>query len=217
MDLKKQLIDEKSNILKKIAEFAQAGKSQEVLAAGERLTRLEALINRYEKLAQETSGLLSGAYEPARLSPHPVKMQGTPKSLVASGREIGSRIRMDFLTRASEAGLRLQHVRGSIYQTDSGRKVGIAVATERNPDRWFLGLPADGFDHAVLLCKPETADLIEICIPRSFFDEYKGMLGHSGGQMKFNVSRRGNGYILLVPGTQGVNVTKFNKHYSILS
>jgi hypothetical protein len=120
------------------------------------------------------------------------------------------------LKRVSEDGVHLSHVRGSIYETQLGCKVGIAVATERKPDRWFLGLPLQGFDHAVLLCKPDTRDTVEICLPKNFFDEYGAKMSQSGGQMKFNVAHRGNGYAILVPGTDGVNVSKFVGGYSLL-
>jgi len=123
---------------------------------------------------------------------------------------------VDFLKRVSEVGVDLRHVRGSIYETQSGRKVGIAVATERKPDRWFLGLPLQSFDHAVLLCKRDTGDTFEICLPNNFFDEHGDNMSQSGGQMKFNVARRGNGYAILVPGTDGVSVSKFLGAYSLL-
>jgi hypothetical protein len=122
---------------------------------------------------------------------------------------------MDFLKGIAD-GIHLEHIRSSIYETKSGRKVGIAVATERKPDRWFLGLPVESFDHAVLLCKPENRDTIEICLPKNFFDEYGGKMSQSGGQMKFNIARRGNGYSILVPGTDGVNVSKFVGDYTQL-
>ena len=110
-------------------------------------------------------------------------------NVVAVGRGIGKTIRMDFLQKASEKGIYLENIRGSIYQGPSGHKVGIAVATERKPDRWFLGLPLKRFDDAVLLCKPDSGDNIEICLSKNFFDEYGYKMSESSGQMKFNVER----------------------------
>ena len=221
MDAKNQLVHEKTKLLTQIVEFAQRGESQEVLAAGERLQKVEALIGRYEKLVRDISDLdtkspksqpLEDTQEGSRL----VRDKDFRKLNAASGRGVGRTIRMDFLKRVSEDGVHLRHVRGSIYETQSGRKVGIAVATERKPDRWFLGLPLKGFDHAVLLCKHDTGDTVEICLPKNFFDEHGDNMSQSGGQMKFNVARRGNGYAILVPGTDGVSVSKFLGDYSLL-
>lgn len=221
MDAKNQLVHEKTKLLTQIAKFAQRGESQEVLAAGERLEKIESLIGRYEKLLRDisdldTEGRTSPPLEDTRVGSRLVKDKDPRRVGAASGRGIGRTIRMDFLKKVSEDGIHLQHIRGSIYETQSGRKVGIAVATERKPDRWFLGLPLEGFDHAVLLCKRDTGDTVEICLAKNFFDEYGNDMSQSGGQMKFNVARRGNGYAILVPGTDGVSVSKFLGDYSLL-
>jgi hypothetical protein len=213
MDVKAQLMHKKAILLKQIAGSAQRGASQEVLAAGERLNRIESLIERYETLLRDVSNLeienpktepLQNNREAAKLVNH---------SDVSPGRGIGRTMRIDFLKKISDEGICLEHVRSSIYKTQSGHKVGIAVATERKPDRWFLGLPIKSFDHAILLCKRENRDTIEICLPMSFFDEHGGKMSQSGGQMKFNVVRRGSGYSILVPRTDGVNVSKFVGDY----
>ena len=221
MDTKNQLMHEKAKLLKQIADSAQRGNSQEVLDTGERLKKIESLIDRHEKLLRDISDLDSedrGTHhlQNTRVVSRLMRGKDLRRLDVASGRGIGRTIRMDFLKKASEEGIHLEHIRGSIYETKSGHKVGIAVATERNPDRWFLGLPLKGFDHAVLLCKRDTGDTVEICLPKNFFDENGGKMSQSGGQMKFNVARRGGGYAILVPGTDGVSVSKFLGDYSLL-
>jgi hypothetical protein len=221
MDTKNQLIHEKAKVLKQIADAAQRGNSQEVLEAGERLKKIDSLIDRHEKLLRDISDLESeerGTHhsQNTRVGSRLVRGKDLGRLDVASGRGIGRALRMDFLKKASEDGINLEHIKGSVYKTKSEHKVGIAVATERNPDRWFLGLPFKGFEHAVLLCKRDTGDTVEICLPKNFFDEYGGKMSQSGGQMKFNVARRGSGYAILVPGTDGVNVSKFLGDYSLL-
>lgn len=217
MDAKNQLMQERNNLLKQIAEFAQRGESHKVLAAGERLNRVESLIERYEKLVHDISDLNTEILQNTRVDSKDRKVKNPKRqNAVATGRGIGKTIRMDFLHKTSEEGIYLENIRGSIYQAQSGRKVGIAVATERKPDRWFLGLPIGGFDHAVLLCKPENRDTIEICLPKSFFDEHGEKMSRSGGQIKFNIAKRGNVYSILVPGTDGVNVSKFVGDYAQL-
>jgi len=217
MDAKKQLLDEKSKLLNQIATFAQRGESREVLAAGERLNKVESLIERYEKLLRDISELDTDPQQSTQLDFGDSRYKNFKKpNIVAAGREIGKKVRLNFLQKASDEGIYLENIRGSIYQAKSGCKVGIAVATERNPDRWFLGLPLKGFDAAVLLCKPDSGDTIEICLPKSFFDEYSDKMSESSGQMKFNIARRGSGYVILVPGTDGISVSKFLGDYLVL-
>ena len=216
MDAKKQLMQERINLLNQIAEFAQRGESKEVLAAGERLNKVESLIERYEKLLLDISNLDSEPLQNTGVDSGHTKVKELERLNVASGRGIGRTIRMDFLKKVSEENIYLENIRGSIYKTQSGHKVGIAVATERKPDRWFLGLPLEGFDDAVLLCKPDSGDIVEICLPKSFFNEYGDKMSQSAGQMKFNIARRGGGYALLVPGTDGISVSRFLGNYALL-
>jgi hypothetical protein len=220
MDVKGQLMLEKNKLLKQISESALHGNSQDVLTASEKLNKIEVLINRYEKLLRDITDLEIESHKPQPLEDIPIASRpmknNNTVNLDTAGRGIGRTIRMSFLKNAFEAGYHLEHIRGSIYKTELGHKIGIAVATERKSDRWFLGLPLNNFDHAVLLCNSETGDTIEICLPKNFFDEYGSMMSQSGGQMKFNVSRRGSGYSILVPGTDGINVSKFIQDYSLL-
>jgi len=94
--------------------------------------------------------------------------------------------------------------------------VGIAFATERQPDRWFLGLTKGSFEHAVLLCQSETLGILEICLPKDFFTKYGGRMSIHNGQMKFNVVRKGNTFNILVPDTDGVSASEFMGKYSLL-
>lgn len=214
MDAKSQLLREKGSLLTRIAEFAQRGQSQEVLAAGEKLNKIEKLIERYEKLIHDISDLNST--DPKQGSAHSFRrVDAHPLNNFAPGRGVGKKIRVDFLRKVSEEGIHLEQIRGSVYETPSGGKVGVAVATERRPDRWFLGLPI-GLDQAVLLCQRENGNVAVVCLPRDFFAEYSDKMSKSGGQMKFNVVRRGSGYSLLVPGTDGINVSRFIGDYSQL-
>lgn len=228
MDIEKQLANAKTEVMKQIAEFAQREKSQEVRAATEKLTRIDSLMERYHGLLRDIAELEThddkaepiqkptqhAAYAgSSRWSTEDQEAEGTDDE---SGKGAGRAIRMVFLTKAEKLGVHLGYVKGIIYATPTGRRVGIAAATERNADRWFLGLPSEGFDNAVLLCRPKTGDIVEIILPKSFFDEHGRRMGRSGSQMKFNVTHKGRDYVVLVPGTGGVNVTKFIGDYSIL-
>lgn len=80
----------------------------------------------------------------------------------------------------------LKHEKGQIYRGESGARVGIAFATERQPNKWFLGLPAESFDEAVLLCETEEGDLDAFLLDERFLHEYGALLTRSGAGVKFN-------------------------------
>lgn len=221
MDLMTQLLGEKTALLGKIAEAAQRGDSRDVLARGEKLGKLESLIRRYENLLHDISSLdaedIAARLIP-KLSENRVAENGRECNSLksASGKSTGKAIRSAFLKGLSVEDIHLRQVKGTIYETRTGKRIGIAVATERRPDRWFLGLPAGGFDRAILLCMRETGDIVEFWLPESFFEDYGNRMSQSGGQMKFNIVLKGDGYVVLVPGTNGVNASTFRKDYALL-
>lgn len=221
MDAITQLMDEKTHVLGKIAEAAQRGDSQDVLALGERLEKVESLIRRHDNLVRDISSL-NGEDSRSKTIPSPRESLATQRSKeqngprLTSGRGIGKTIRSAFLKELVEKGIHLRQMKGTIYETQSGQRIGIAFATERKPDRWFLGLPLGGFDHAILLCERETGDTVEFWLSKNFFDDYGNNMSHSGDQMKFNIARRGSGYVILVPGTSGVSSSTFRKDYTLL-
>jgi hypothetical protein len=145
----------------------------------------------------------SGTSQSDRLTPH------LPVAEKVPGRAHGVQIRSGFLERAAKVGLVFRHQRGAIYSTPSGRRVGIAVATERKPNRWFLGLGEDDFDAAVLLCAPDAGNVIDICLPQRFVAQHKRYFSRSGGQIKFNVARRGGHTVVKIPTQAAEQVDQF--------
>jgi hypothetical protein len=219
MDAMDTLSQEKVELLEQIAKAAKDGRSDIVLSASEKLGKVEMLINRYKQLVNDIESLQgkaggSGAIETAKVIQEQPMIVRTD---IKSARENGREIREAFIKKLTGIGIELQQAKGeTIYKTRSGEKVGIAVATERQPDRWFLGLPVGGFDHAVLLCKREGGEVIEIRLPKGFFSKYIRDMSQSKGQLKFNVSRRGNAFVVQVPNTDGVNPSTFSSDYSFL-
>jgi hypothetical protein len=222
MDTAAALRQEKTILLDQIAQAAQKGKSDIVLAASEKLGRVESLISRHEQLILEITEL-HGKKVDAITMEAPKGNQRRPMDNASlhldakAPREYGREIREAFLERLTKGGIHLQQAKGvTIYRTKSGQRVGIAVATERQPDRWFLGLPVGGFDHAILLCQRDKGDIIEIQLPKTFFEQYGSRMSRSKGQVKFNIARRGTGYVIKVPRTEGVSVSEFSSDYSFL-
>lgn len=212
---------DKTELLEKISTAAKAGKIETVLSASEKLKKIEEILNRFDQLESEIAEL---NFEDDDLCIMPATgIRGksasatSPRQSVKSVREHGREIREYFLNKLLQEGIALQLIRGeTIFKTGSGEKVGIAVATERQPDRWFLGLPAGSFDHAILLCQREGGEVVDICLPKAFFSEYGSRLSESKGQLKFNVLRKGSIYVVKVPGEDDVNPADFAVDYSFL-
>jgi len=213
-----ELQNEKSKILSAISKAASEGETDTVLAESEKLEKIENLISRHKQITSELEGLRSGTTQPKtrRIVATPVS-ESRSAQMVAS-RGLGEQIRNEFLRKRLAEGVHLQLIKGkTIFRTRSGKRVGLAVATERQSNRWFLGLPAGGFDHAVLLCQRKNGEVLDIPLPEKFFEKYGRKMSESKGQLKFNVVNRGSGLLVQVPGTDGIKGKSFTSDYSFLS
>ena len=116
-------------------------------------------------------------------------------------------------------GVPLEPVKGQVFRTGHGTRVGIAPASESNKyrDRWFLGLPENGFDHAVLLCYGCNGKLTHFSLPKEFIDKHSQTLSRKNGQLKFNVRRRGEEFLLLVPRRGPVSIEAYRDNFAGLT
>lgn len=221
MEIKNTLEQENEELLVQIANAAKEGKSSLVLSLSDKLAKVKSLISRYEQLVREVTEVQlkkpAEVFMDVQKGTHgQLNISYLSSSLYSKSRtEYGPEMRELFLKRLSERGINLKPVKGTIYRTKSDERVGIAVATERQPDRWFLGLPEDGFEHAVLLCH-KGDDIIDLQLPKEFFKQYGRNMSRSNGQIKFNVTRRGSGYFVQIPGSDDVDVSEFSNDYLFL-
>lgn len=213
---------EKNIILSNISNYARKRETDSVLLESEKLEKIELLIKRHGQIILELEEL-RGNKSISVTIPNSVNKESLEKdtmlssSTLALARELGKKLREVFLSKLEGEGIHLQLIKGTtIYRTQSGKRVGIASATERQPRRWFLGLPVGGFDHAVLLCQREKGDLVEVLLPEKFFIKYGSSMSQSKGQVKFNIVQRGSEVLVLVPYTDGVNATPFASDHSFL-
>ena len=213
---------EKNIILSNISNYARKKETDSVLLESKKLEKIELLIKRHDQIVLELEELRGNNSIPVITSSF-VKKQSLGKdtmsssSTLALARELGKKLRKVFLSKLEGEGIHLQLIKGTtIYRTQSGKRVGIASATERQPRRWFLGLPVDSFDHAVLLCQGKKGDLVEVSLPEKFFMKYGNSMSQSKGQVKFNIVQRDGEFLVLVPHTDGVNATPFANDHSFL-
>ena len=106
-------------------------------------------------------------------------------------------------------------VRGAIYKTRSGSRLGIATAAETRPGHWFLGLPDTDLDCVVLICEGHN-ERLDFVLPMTSISSAWPRLSRSAGQVKFNVDRRNGSYRLQVPRNAPIDIGPFVGRYTPL-
>ncbi len=204
--IEQRLKQRKAQLHKEMAAAATSGDSPTLLRLGDELRGVESVATKFRSLVDEAEAVISGPASHGKPDTPPDVDVGT-RSRRVHGRGQGVEIRTAFLQDAASRGIQLTPHRGSIFTTVTGRKVGLAVATERQRDRWFLGLPANSVDSAVLLCQTNGGKRLDVCLPGRFFQRYGAQLSNSGGQWKFNVHRRAGRIVLNIPGHSSFDAT----------
>jgi hypothetical protein len=205
--------EESFELLRTIADAASNGDTQAVLTLTERLRAADALIERLTAISHDAERFLDHDVDrpltPTRPAAATVVLAPSPGAASVPGRGHGPEIRAAFLRTAAAHGVCLEPIRGAIYMAPNGKRVGIAVATERQRNRWFLGLPEGGFESAALICQTSSGKRLDICIPPAFFAEHERRLSRSSGQVKFNVVRRDGRLLLTIPRSPPAGVDQF--------
>lgn len=131
-------------------------------------------------------------------------------------KELGRRLREDYIVQLRNRGVKIERDKGVCARTTGG-VWAIPFATERRPNRWFLGLPeADILQKlsnsnlgVVLLCQAESGALLDFMIPHDILQKLVGSLSKSKGQLKFNLKKAGDRYWLVNPGVSDFDVSDF--------
>ena len=132
---------------------------------------------------------------------------GSKTSVKTAGIQDGAKARNEWVAGLRSQGISL-HGNRRRFQTAQGRSVAVAFANERSANRWFLGLPDESAEVAVLLCKSAAGKLHDIVLPISDFRDVWHVLSRSNNELKFNVRRNASRFFLRVPG-QSLEVTKY--------
>lgn len=131
----------------------------------------------------------------------PTGISANPKQDRISPKAKGKQMRNDFLGRLKSKGIPLHQHKGVIYQkAGSQQLVGIASATERQPDKWFLGLPERQYSVVVLLCEDQTGQIYDFILPEKDLANIWSLLSRSNDQVKLHIERSGENFTLRIPG-----------------
>lgn len=107
------------------------------------------------------------------------------------------------------------------YYTNNGINLSIAFANELDKpnllDKWFLGLKDESIDIAVLLCKDLENNFCDFVIPVVELGTKWKLLSRSGGEVKFNIRKKGGDFFLVIPGNhEPIVLNKYLSNYSLI-
>lgn len=213
----------KSAALAAVEESAKSGDAGRVVKAAEGLRELQSLEEQLDTICRKLQRLArtdSRDGERKDVSQNPQSSTNVSIHPVLSARRKGDERRALFVEGLRADGIDLVRIKGVIYEaTGTGMRVGIASAScnEKDPTRWFLGLPGGEFDHAILLCEDEDSHILGFSLDPEFLGEQTEVLSRDArGQVKFNVVRSGSSYFLSVPGRGGINIDRTRDNYGSL-
>jgi hypothetical protein len=179
----------------------QGGKSTNIFELAERLRTGDALLEQVLLLWQRKSTPLS-----SQTSETSIAEDITIHDISAQQR--GETVRSNWVNMM--LGKAVRHERRSLYQNGRGETLGIAYAleAENRKNRWFLGLPINKFESAILLCESLDGKRDAICLPREFIAKHKEALSKANGQVKFNVMTREGEWYIKVPKIVRIKITE---------
>ena len=155
------------------------------------------------------------------LSTASVKSTVSTETTILSPKSVAAQERNEWVTRIQTKGISL-HGHGKQYQTASGQSVAVAFSNERRGDPWpwFLGLRDELPDVAVLLCKSHEGTLYDIVLPASPLRKVWHVLKRSYKskhvQVKFNVDRKADRFLLRVPDDDPLDIGGYIGNYAPL-
>lgn len=128
-----------------------------------------------------------------------------------SPKRIGEMNRLAFVKDAAGHGIPLRHIKGVLFRNSNENFVGIAYASECNPNRWWLGLPVKDYSGMVLLCENDRNQKISFIFPECFTSKYKNLFSKDkeGHQLKFNITHRDGIYTLSMPNQSPICINEY--------
>jgi hypothetical protein len=180
----------------------------------ERLHRGDELLENVENLWSKDSPPLDAGQSMA-VGKAPVDQ--SPEEGHESAKSRGERARSDWVNAiCSKTGKSLPRLRGALFRNSRNETLGIAYSRENalRPGHWFLGLPGNKYQCAVLLCETNIGDVKAICLSKAFLAKYATAFSTSKAwnQTKFNVVARVNRlYLALI--SEEIDVTDHIDEY----
>lgn len=220
MSLDSKLLKIKSIALAKIEEAAKTGDTESIIANSKIIEEIERLAKKTKEIIISVEFLEKKMNTDLNLEISKNNFEpeiSIPNGDIFTSRQRGKQKREFFIKKLREKNIQLNPFSGeTIFSDEKGKIIGIAFATERQPNKWFLGLPERDYDAITLLCERENGVVLNFVFPRDFCIKYKDNFSKSKGQMKFNVVNRHGSFLLLLSGVMNPDITKFVDYYETL-
>lgn len=222
MELNVRISRLKSITLKRIEESAKKGDTASIFsntAAVEEVERLEKKLNEIVVALENVEKRTNSTSNAAREILHSQQTSNLIEALVveSSPREVGKIRRKEFIRELSMLGTQLYHAGGCIYKTKTQNLVGIAYASERKPNRWFLGLPIKDYYAVILLCERGNGTILKFVLPKVFLIDKKEHISNADGNFKYNIVSRHGEFSIRIPKVGNDSVSKFLNNYAPLA
>jgi hypothetical protein len=217
----------KTDVLKLIQSLAKEANEGRLISTNDWLRSAVNLEKRYEVLASEAREVIRRGREvlqpiaPTHSGNSKLTREEFPEDELeanasgddSGGKARGRECRGAYLRRESERGKPLKRVRGQqLFRNAEGVIVGIAYGGEKRKrkDTWFLGLPANEFNAAVLICECLSGKCEVFNLPSNFIERNTRHLSVSKkfDQAKFRIDLR-NGRYELSTKAGPVDITEF--------
>lgn len=215
MDIDARLQGQRDVLLRKIKAAAEKGDTRAVLANGQSLATVERLMAEFDALARNVESLEADMAVPPSIPSTNESFLADAEPLSearSTGRSRGEARRLEFVKTLPPGAQPVNITSAATFRARSGLRIGVAYAKERRTNRWFLGLQDRAFEHAILLCETNNGKVLHFSLGRHFLAKYQRALANNG-QVKFNVSRRGGQFYLVVPRTGRVSIEPFRDNY----
>lgn len=218
MKLKIQIENLKIKTLKMIEDAAKKGDTRTILSTTKIVEEAEKLTKRWDEI-KSAYDVLEATVNLTEIPSYLIKKE--PSSIKInelSPKKKGKARRNAFVQELKTIGISLINVGGTTYKTKTENLVGIAYASERKSNRWFLGLPSKGYSSVTLICENKSGELFNFVLPKDFLNSNSNKLSRDeNGNFKFNIFLKGESYKLRIPGEGYENIDSFKGNYSPLS
>lgn len=209
MDIIDKILSLKEIIKTKIEDALNNNNTETIIACAKDLD----LISRLEKQYKEIETAVISLDRKVTLN------IDTPQKINKSYKQVGKEERSIFIQEAKKKGKILSEERGPLYKDNLRRLVGISYASERKPDRWFLGLPNKKYQNIVLICKNEFSERKYFIFPYAFCAKYQDKLStdKEAKQIKFNVLMKNGIYTLIIPDSKSITINEYIDKFENIS
>lgn len=186
-----------------------------------KVAELSGLAKECEKIEVELTSLnrrveaVKGSLEcPRSTSMTFAKFFSSLEDATPSGREVGKQARSEWIAGLPHGISLNRHCKQ--YQTARGQSVAVAFSNEIPNNRWFLDLPEEPPEVAVLLCKSLAGEFHDIVLPISDLRKEWDDLTRHNKRVKFNVKKDARRFLLFITGKKPLDVTRYVSNYAPL-